>query len=194
MSNDTSTDEKSRDGLKLQILTSKARHIEDIINAKMDEIEELTKVYTETLDRINKIKYTPDHIEQMQTLMNRLKGTGSTPDSYAQCNSSDQMINRMMHDVKKLEVYESKVARAAAAEGVAVPSLSNNAEVFQRMRSARKAEAEAEAEAEAKSALEAKANTVEKNVTSGSDSDFSDDLGMANPLENPLAQSLVFGK
>lgn len=142
------TTDDERKTLKLQILSSKAKHIEDIINARMDEVEELTNVYSSTLDQINKLRYDPNHLEHMQTLMNKMRGEGNEPKPYSQCNTSEELLKKALHDVNRQEMYENapdaKVTAAAKAEGVPIPSLSNNDEVLSRMSAARKRESDEE--------------------------------------------------
>lgn len=132
------TDERRE--LKITILTSKAKHIEDLINAKMDEIEELTRSYDSTIQTLNSIRYTPGQASTIQKLITRMSDDDTVPHSYKECDTAEQMVRKMMHDTNRAT---DAMLKAAAKKGVEVPSLTNDEDVLARMRIARELETNA---------------------------------------------------
>jgi hypothetical protein len=85
--------------LKVQILHEKAKLLEQTIEKKMGEIDELTVEYSKTIAYINRLNYSPENSDQLDSLMDKLTGKDEIPSSFNKCRTADQLLKKMDQEV-----------------------------------------------------------------------------------------------
>lgn len=135
-----------RDQLKLEVLQGKAVTLKQRLDDLIESVETACEEYAAVVSEIKKIE-GGEAVAKMQDLMKQLKGTNPLDEfpEYKDCNTSEEMLQRMTAEMKLVKNLENKKKMSADTltdklngEHSALPDLGDDTLIRNRMDEARR--------------------------------------------------------
>jgi paraquat-inducible protein B len=134
-------DKTNKTELKIRVIETQLNEIKKKIDIKFNELESLTSKFDELTLKLDKLKYNPKVAQESFDLINKFQN----PQSFKDCKTSEQIIKRMMKEIDYIEKMENKMkhdedgVEADSEDGAGMPSISDNAELWERRKKAHNA-------------------------------------------------------
>ena len=114
------------DDLKVTVLEIKADELHKKINGKMDEIEEMTKEYSEIMTEIQSLRGNSGNHKKL--LQRMIEKDNREPIDYNSCNTTEEMLSMITKELSYVQKLENDN----------LPDVGDNSEVWERIANAEK--------------------------------------------------------
>lgn len=121
-----SDNNNERNDLKIKMLEAKADEMQKKINKKMDEIEEMTKEYSEIMTEIQSLSGNSDNHKKL--LQRMIEKDNREPIDYNTCNTTEEMLNLITKELSYVKKLEED----------SLPDVGDNSEIWDRIADAKK--------------------------------------------------------